>query len=102
MIIVLIPIHNRIDFTRSCLTSLKNQKFKDFQIIIVDDGSTDGSSEMLRDEFPEVKVINGDGNWWWTKSINVGIRDSIDLNPDYYLLLNNYLVVNVISEIRSR
>ena len=94
MIIVLIPIHNRIDFTRSCLTSLKSQKFKDFQTIIVDDGSTDESSEMLRNEFPEVKVINGDGNWWRTKSINVGIRDSIKQNPEYYLLLNNDLVVN--------
>lgn len=101
MIYIVIPVHNRSACTRECLMHLRQQTYRDFQVIVVDDGSTDGTSDMIADEFPEVIVCRGDGNLWWTEATNVGIRhafgladaaensfiltlnDDVSLRPDY-------------------
>ena len=66
MIDIVIPVHNRKQYTRDCLHSLQKQTISSYRVIIVDDGSTDGTREMLRREFPEVIVLTGDGNLFWT------------------------------------
>ena len=48
---IVIPVHNRRELTRNCLLSLQKQTYKNFSVIIVDDGSTDGTSEMIQKEF---------------------------------------------------
>lgn len=95
MIYIVIPVHNRKELTRNCLASLRQQEGVEFSLIVVDDGSTDGTSEMLQTEFPEVKVIRGDGNWWWAGSINQGIRFALERCQanDYILTLNDDLIV---------
>ena len=89
MIYIVIPVHNRKRFTKDCIQSLQNQTYKNHKIIIVDDGSTDGTREMLETEFPEVIVLYGDGNLFWTKAINLGIRKALDLGAEYIFTLNN-------------
>lgn len=89
MICIVIPVHNRRKFTEDCLISLRNQTTPASYIIIVDDGSTDGTKEMLRDEFPEVLVVQGNGNLFWTAAINLGIKKALSLKADYVLTLNN-------------
>lgn len=89
MIYIIIPVFNRKEYTRKCLESLRTQTFKDFKTIVVDDGSTDGTAEMLRHDFPEVIILSGDGNLWWTASINLGIKKALEENADYILTLNN-------------
>lgn len=89
MIYVVIPVHNRKEFTRDCVQSLQHQTYKDHRIIIVDDGSTDGTCEMLRTEFPDVIILHGDGNLFWTKAINMGIRKALELGASYVFTLNN-------------
>ncbi|WP_018618493.1 glycosyltransferase family 2 protein [Spirosoma luteum] len=74
MISIVIPVHNRIDYTRQCLACLTAQTYRDFQIIVVDDGSTDGTADMIRREFADVIVLQGDGNLWWAEATNWGIR----------------------------
>lgn len=74
MISIVIPVHNRLEFTRQCLACLSVQTYRNFQIIVVDDGSTDGTDIMISQEFPEVVVLKGDGNLWWTEATNWGIR----------------------------
>ncbi|MBA4054968.1 MAG: glycosyltransferase family 2 protein [Marivirga sp.] len=88
MIYTIIPVHNRKNFTRDCLISLRDQTIA-HKVVIVDDGSTDGTNEMLRTEFPEVIVIEGDGNLFWTAAINLGIKRALDLGADYIFTLNN-------------
>ena len=66
MIFVVIPVFNRIDYTKSCLQYLEQQTFPDIQPIVVDDGSTDRTSEIIRAEFPSVKLVQGSGDWYWT------------------------------------
>lgn len=88
-IYVVIPVFNRIIFTRDCLKSIYNQTWKNYKIIVVDDGSTDGTKEMLINEFPEVHIIQGNGNLWWTKATNLGVRYALENNADFILTLNN-------------
>ena len=62
MIYIVIPVFNRKQFTKDCLDSLRKQTDKRFKVVVVDDGSTDGTSDMLKEEYPEVHILYGDGN----------------------------------------
>jgi GT2 family glycosyltransferase len=92
MMYIVIPVFNRKVFTRDCLNSLREQTDRRFKVIIVDDGSTDGTSQMLKDEFPEVTVLNGDGNLFWTASVNMGIKLALDEGADYIMTMNNDVI----------
>ncbi|MFD1140182.1 glycosyltransferase family 2 protein [Larkinella insperata] len=74
MIFIVIPVHNRKSLTRKCLACLTRQTVSNITIVVVDDGSTDGTGEMLRTEFPDAVVLSGDGTLWWTEGTNVGVR----------------------------
>lgn len=89
MIAIVIPVHNRIQFTVDCLNSLRKQTYKDFKVIVVDDGSTDGTTDILAKDFPEVKVLMGDGNLFWTAAINRGVAHALKSGVSYILSLNN-------------
>ena len=90
LVYIIIPVHNRKEFTRNCLRSLQRQTLADrLRIIVVDDGSEDGTDEMLATEFPEVIVLHGDGNLFWTAAINMGIRHALALGAEYVLTINN-------------
>jgi GT2 family glycosyltransferase len=92
-IAVIIPTFNREDYLRILLEQLKNQNQPaeiEVQPVIVLDGCTDGTSLMLATEFPSAHTVKGPGNWWWTKSVNEGIRYAVDaFQPDAILLLND-------------
>lgn len=89
MLHVVIPVFNRLPYTRACLHSLRQQTCPDFRIVVVDDGSTDGTAEMLATEFPEVDVVTGDGNLYWTAGVNAGIRRALALGATRVLTMNN-------------
>lgn len=94
-IYIVIPVHNRLDATRDCLDSLKAQTYTPFQVLLVDDGSRDGTSEYVRRRYPEVIVLEGDGNLWWTGATNLGVRYALQYasDTDYILTLNNDTVL---------
>lgn len=92
MIYIVIPVFNRIHFTRECLDSLRKQSNKKFKVVIVDDGSTDGTGEMLKDEYPEVVVLTGDGNLFWTASVNMGIEWALEKGAEYIMTMNNDVI----------
>ena len=88
---IVAPVHNRREITLQCLQSLSriDKTNLDVHVVIVDDGSTDGTSEAVRAQFSEVEIVEGDGNLWFTEGTNVGIRAALKHNPKYVLLIND-------------
>ncbi len=93
VVCAIIPTYNRASYLRTLLTQLSSQeKCEEVKLIpvVVVDGSTDNTYEMLASEFPKVHVLKGPGNWWWTKSVNEGIKISLlTYQPDEILFLND-------------
>lgn len=87
--VIVTPIHNGKDHTSQFLASLKRQDYANLTIVIVDDGSTDGSADMITDQFPEVVVLKGDGNLWWTGSTNLGVEYALKHQADFVFIVNN-------------
>jgi len=83
---VVVPNWNGERFLSACLGSLREQSFKDFDVIVVDDNSTDGSVAFVGRNFPEVRVLPLDENKGFSAAVNAGIRAS---HSEYVALLNN-------------
>jgi GT2 family glycosyltransferase len=89
MLFIVTPVFNRKDFTCNFLKSLRKQTFKDFKVIIVDDGSTDKTSEMIIDHFSEVILLKEKGNLWWSEATNIGIKHAIDMGASRVITMND-------------
>jgi GT2 family glycosyltransferase len=86
---ITIPTHNRRDHLLACLESLARLDYTPFDVVVADDGSTDGSAAAVAGQFPAVKVLQGDGSLWWSGAINLAISEALKANPAYILLLND-------------
>lgn len=86
---IVIPNYNGIKYLAGCLDSLRNQTGYAFETIVVDNGSTDGSFELL-EAYPEIKVIRFKTNQGFCTAVNAGIKAA---DFDYVILLNNDTLV---------
>jgi GT2 family glycosyltransferase len=75
--------------TLDCLASLREQDYRNLQIIVVDNGSTDGSVERIRAAFPEVTLIEAGANLGFSGGCNVGLRAGLAGDAEFFWLLNN-------------
>ena len=82
---IVIPNYNGKHFLEDCLKSVFGQNIKDQEVIVVDNGSTDGSLEYLK-TFPGVRVIVLDKNYGFCRAVNEGIKAA---ESEYVILLNN-------------
>ena len=83
---VIVPNYNGKHFLSPCLDALERQSMADFDIIVVDNGSADGSIEMLKSDYGYVKVIEMGENTGFCKAVNSGVNAS---DSEYVILLNN-------------
>ncbi|MDY5021569.1 MAG: glycosyltransferase family 2 protein [Blautia sp.] len=83
---VIIPNYNGIAYLEGVLASLEQQTMDNFEVIVVDNGSTDGSSAFIAANFSWVRIIELSDNFGFSKAVNVGIEAS---RTPYVLLLNN-------------
>lgn len=86
---VVIPNYNGIKYIRDCMNSLRALE-EDFDILVVDNGSGDGSLEVLQQEYTEARVISLQENTGFCYAVNLGIEES---KTPYVILLNNDTIV---------
>lgn len=87
-IAVLMTCFNRRDITIRCL----NQLFllnKNIAVFLVDDNSTDGTSAAISIQFPQVNIIQGNGNLFWSRGMHLGWEYASKNDYDYYIWLND-------------
>ncbi|MBO3460962.1 glycosyltransferase [Aetokthonos hydrillicola Thurmond2011] len=89
---IILPVHNRRSITESFINLLKIQTYQNYHLILVDDGSTDGTAQMVQEQIQSLTVIRGDGNLWWAGSLQQGInwlkQNNTD-SSDIVLMIND-------------
>lgn len=77
-------------YLNECLASAFNQTYLNYNVILVDNGSNDGSIEFVKEKYPEVKIIKLDKNYGFAKGSNIGMKEALkDKDVKYIALLNN-------------
>ncbi len=89
-ITVVIPHYNGLKILDDCLNSLFKNTFSDFDTLLIDNGSTDGSQQMVREKYPQVTLVQNEQNLGYAGGCNQGIRMA---KTEYVLLLNNDTVM---------
>ena len=91
-IFIILPVYNRRIITEKFIKCLIKQTWENFQLILVDDGSNDGTADMVISYLPETIFITGKGSWWWGGALQQGINwlktQGASLN-DFVLMIND-------------
>jgi len=93
VVIIIINWNGRLD-TSECLESLKEINYSNFNVVIVDNASSDGSVQYFREKFPEITIIENLENLGLTRGFNAGIEKALQERADYILCLNNDTIVD--------
>lgn len=93
---ILLPVHNRRDTTVRFVEALRRQTWSEFHLILIDDGSTDGTADAIRTVWPAVEVVTGTGEWWWAGALDQGcayLQRTGIADEDGLLLINDDVAI---------
>lgn len=93
-ITTVIPHYNGIQRIKECLDSLQLQTFKNFKIVIVDNKSTDGSQDFIRENYPTVELLELEHNTGFAFAVNRGIDQALKNSSEYVFVLNNDTILD--------
>jgi GT2 family glycosyltransferase len=98
-IAVIFPIFNGLEYTKRCLEVLFEQfheispSLAEYSVIVVDDGSSDGSGTWIEQHYPQVNLLRGDGTLWWSGGINKALEFGLNqIKADYFIWWNNDII----------
>lgn len=91
--------YNSAKFIGQCLDSLKEQSFRDFETVIIDNASSDGTGELIEKQYPQFRLVRNQQNFGYCKAQNLAIGMSkgdyvLTLNPD--IILDKDFLANMI------
>jgi len=100
---IVIPVFNGWQQTRQCLDALRDSRHQDFEVFVVDHGSTDDTKPMLARDYPEVHHLLGDSSLWWAGATNLGVREVLQRGMPSVMLLNNdcYVTIDTIGTLMA-
>lgn len=101
---ILIPVFNELQYTKLCLENLfstlkyykeNSDSLCTFEIVVIDDGSTDGTSSWIKENYPQVILLFGDGNLFWSAGVNKGVEYALSQSekPSHILFWNKDLFI---------
>mgnify|MGYP000128082403 CR=1 FL=1 len=90
---IVILAWNHIDDTLECLDSVLPAAGENSRIIVVDNGSTDGTADWIREAYPQVEIISSPENVGIARGYNLGIARALDLGAEYIAVMNNDVIV---------
>lgn len=99
--IIIVTWNNEKDILL-CLKSISEQDYKNYNIIVVDNASSDSTVKLVKEKYPNVELITLENNIYLTGGNNLGIEYALSkYNPEYVMVLNpdTYLADNVLSEL---
>ena len=88
-IFIIVLNWNGKEVLRECLESIEKIDYPNYEVIVVDNGSTDGSQKAVKEEFPYVHLIENDKNEGVAEGENIGIRYALEKGTDYVFITNN-------------
>ncbi len=93
-IYIVMTTFNRINYCIECIKSIYNQSYKDYEIILVDDNSSDGTFNKISKIFPEVILLKGTGDLWWAGATNMACDYALKKEAQIVLTLNDDLILD--------
>jgi len=85
---------NRKEETIQCVDSLQALNYANFEILVIDNGSDDGSAAAVRERFPDVAVLENGRNLGYAEGFNAGMQYASERGADYFLIMNNDAVID--------
>ena len=93
-VFVIVLNYNGLRHLQYCLPSLLATDYPNYELVVVDNASTDGSVEYVQREFPDVTLLRSSTNRGWSGGNNLGIRYALDSGAIYVTLANNDIKVD--------
>ena len=91
-VLILLPVHNRRETTALFIRCLLAQTYANWHLLLIDDGSADGTADMVRAQVNQLTVLQGTGDWWWGGSLHQAyhwFRQRPDHLSDLVLIIND-------------
>lgn len=90
---IVVPNRNGLFHLSYSLPLLLDTKYSDFHVVLVDDGSSDGSVDFVREKYPAVKLLENNSKRGFAATVNVGVRYAVANEADYIAIFNSDIKV---------
>lgn len=89
LVYVVVVTYDGLKYLSGCFGSMRSTEYANFRVLMVDNGSTDGSGDFVRREFPEVEVLRVFPNAGYTRGVNAGIDQALAAGADFVVVCND-------------